>query len=100
MPDKSHIRNFFPRKKKAMSPLIATLLLVVFALVIGAMTMNWGKLYVENIKDTPQSKDVDSAILISIRDIDTPLKQLQIDYITQKISMEEYIEREKELISG
>ncbi len=93
----------FLRSKRALSPLIATILLVVFALVIGTITMNWGRSYVEKIKEEPVGvgADVfDSAVIISIKDIDTPLKELQIDYITGKISEQEYIEKEKTLISG
>jgi flagellin-like protein len=90
----------FLRSKKALSPLIATILLVVFALVIGTITMNWGRSYVEKIKEEPEQSFLESAVIISIKDIDTPLKELQIDYITGKISEQEYIEKEKTLISG
>ena len=90
----------FLRSKRALSPLIATILLVVFALVIGTITMNWGRSYVERIKEEPEQGFLESAVIISIKDIDTPLKELQIDYITGKISEQEYIAREKALISG
>jgi len=83
--------------KKALSPLVATILLVVFALVIGIITMNWGKSYVEKIKEEP--KEFESAVIISIKDIDTPLKELQLQHITGKITKEEYIEKEKDLIN-
>ncbi len=89
------------RTKKALSPLVATMLLVVFALVIGTITMNWGKSYVEKIKEEPTGVgDVfGSAVIISVKDIDTPLKELQIQYITGKITKEEYLEKENLLIS-
>lgn len=87
--------------KKALSPLVATMLLVVFALVIGTITMNWGRSYVEKMKEEPDVRDIfDSAIIISIKDIDTPLKELQLDYITGKITQEEYIEQEKALLTN
>ena len=85
--------------KKALSPLIATILLVVFALVIGTISMNWGKSYVEKLQEEPKQQ-IESAIIISIKDIDTPLKELQIQYITGKITKEEYIQKERPLING
>ena len=86
--------------RKALSPLIATILLVVFALVIGTVTMNWGRAYVENIEEPKEdARPMESAYIISIKDVDTTLKQLQIDHLTGKITEEEYLEQEKELIS-
>ena len=92
--------NKFFRNRKALSPLIATVLLVVFALVIGTITMNWGKAYVEKINDEPAENAIDSAIIISIRDIDTPLKELQIQHIIGRITEGQYLEKENELING
>ncbi len=34
--------------KKAVSPLIATVLLIAFAVALGAVVMNWGRTYVED----------------------------------------------------
>jgi len=84
--------------KKALSPLIATMLLVVFALVIGTITMNWGKSYVDKIADEPETGSIESSIFISINDIDSPLKELQIQHITGRINEAEYKQKEKELI--
>ena len=33
--------------KKGLSPLMATLLLVIFAIALGSVVMSWGKEYVE-----------------------------------------------------
>lgn len=90
----------FLSNRKALSPLIATILLVVFALLIGTITMNWGRSYVEKIKEEPKVDFFESSVVINIKDIDTPLKELQIQYITGRITRTEYIEKEKELISG
>jgi len=92
-------RIFF--QKKAISPLIATILLVVFALVLGAITMSWGEGYVEKIEEKPEStiEALNGAIIISIRSVDSPLKDLQIKHITGQISEDEYLAKEKELIS-
>ena len=87
--------------KKGLSPLVATMLLVVFALVIGTITMNWGRSYVEKMKEEPEVQEfVDSAVVISIKDLDTPLKKLQLNYITGIITHEEYIEQEKSLLAN
>jgi len=82
--------------KKGLSPLIATVLLLVFALVLGAITMNLGKSYVgSSIKE----KDIfASAIVINPKEVTEPLQKLQIRYITGDISKEEYLQMEKELL--
>jgi len=36
------------RAKKGVSPLIATVLLIAFAVALGAVVMNWGRTYVED----------------------------------------------------
>lgn len=36
------------KSKKAVSPLIATVLLIAFAVALGAVVMNWGRSYVES----------------------------------------------------
>lgn len=88
-----------------MSPLIATLLLVVFALIIGTATMNWGKSYVENIELEKSEKisgvlsdDFKSSIIININDIDTRLKEIQIKHITGKLTQDQYLEEEKKYL--
>lgn len=92
------MKNFL-RNKKALSPLIATLLLLAFALVIGTATMNWGKSYVDKIDEAPEGYEtLKSAVIISIEDINTPLKELQIKHITGQLSQDEYIMKEKSLL--
>ena len=80
--------------KKALSPLIATIILVVFALVVGAITMSWGKSYVGGISEE-ETKTED--IVIDPNYIDTELKELQLDYITGKITLGKYLEEENKL---
>jgi flagellin-like protein len=88
--------------KKALSPLMATILLVVFALVVGTVTMNVGKEYVEKTdteETATEERPTGSSIVIDINDVlGDDLKELQIMYITGKITKEEYLEMEKELI--
>ena len=38
--------------KKAVSPLIATVLLIAFAVALGAIVMNWGESFVRTTQDT------------------------------------------------
>ena len=88
--------------RKAISPLIATILLIAFALVVGLVTMNWGKAYSSKIgaeKEAAKNEKFDSAVIISLDKIDTPLKELQIKYITGQITTEKYLEKEKELLN-
>lgn len=82
--------------RKALSPLIATLLLVFFSLIIGVIAMNLGKWHMQEAEEI--TKPLESTIVLSIDILDDPLKSLQIDYMTDEISKEEYLAREKELI--
>ena len=83
------------KNKKALSPLVATFLLVAFSLVLGSVVMNIGKSYVERLSEEPLQS---LSVVISFDMIDTPLKELQIEYITGKIEIVEYLEKEKDLI--
>ncbi|HLC96878.1 MAG TPA: hypothetical protein VJH97_06160 [Candidatus Nanoarchaeia archaeon] len=82
--------------KDALSPLMATFILVVFSLIIGTLTMNWGKSFVDNFEE---AETPDATIVIHQSDLNTELKQLQIEYIQGKISEEEYLAREQEVLS-
>jgi len=84
--------------KKGLSPLVATMILVVFALIIGAITMNWGQSYVEEIEENEEQELKYGTITIDMQEIDSDLKRLQIKHVTGKISQEEYLQQEKELI--
>lgn len=87
--------------KKAISPLIATVLLVLFALVLGAITMNWGKSYVGAVEEEKPVSAIESlsgALIIDVKTLDTPLKDLQVKHIIGQITEEEYLAREKELL--
>jgi flagellin-like protein len=50
--------------KKAVSPLVATVLLIVFSLILGTITMNIGKAYIEGINE------------VVINEADNSLKQI------------------------
>lgn len=91
--------NFPLGNRKGLSPLLATILLLIFALVIGTITINWGRAYVEQIQEEPKAGAFDNAIIISIKDVNTPLKELQIQHITNKLTEEEYVRKEKALLN-
>ena len=78
--------------------MVATLLLVVFALVIGTATMNWGKAYVDKIGEEPEKK-ISASIVIDISSLDDDLKLLQIRYISGDITKEQYLEEEAKLVN-
>ena len=85
--------------KKALSPLVATILLVIFSLAIGTITMNWGKNYVEKINLQEQKEESKTGtLIINYKDIDTELKELQIRHIFGEISQSQYLEQEAKLL--
>ena len=64
------------RSRKAVSPLIATVLLIAFAVALGAVVMNWGRGYVEDTANIARERsDTEvtcaSEVDISIVDIDS-----------------------------
>ncbi|MCK5282047.1 MAG: hypothetical protein KAK00_01435 [Nanoarchaeota archaeon] len=83
--------------KRALSPLVATILLVVFALIIGTATMSLSKNYVNDNTDDKELLS-SSMLIISIDEIDNPLKDLQIKYITNKLTLEEYLNEEEVIL--
>ncbi|MBI2137962.1 hypothetical protein HYU13_00075 [Candidatus Woesearchaeota archaeon] len=89
-------KGFF-RGKRAVSPLVATLMLVIFAVAIGTVTMNWGKTYVESIKTDPSIGQKEQLIVIGIEKINTPLKKLQVDFLLGKISEQEYFVQQQKI---
>jgi flagellin-like protein len=57
MMNNKKIRNIsFLKKKRGVSPLIATVLLIAFAVALGAVVMNWGRTYVEETATYAKSK--------------------------------------------
>jgi FlaG/FlaF family flagellin (archaellin) len=83
--------------KRAIAPITATILLLTVSILIGAIAMNIGKKY-SAAEETPVQE---SSIVISINDVlGDELKELQLKYITGKITREEYVEKEKLILSG
>jgi flagellin-like protein len=67
--NKKGIHKMRNLNKKAVSPLIATVLLIAFAVALGAVVMNWGKAYVNDmikVADEKSSTVVDCGISASL----------------------------------
>ncbi len=79
---------------KALSPLAATTLLVIAALIIGTVTMSIANNYASVAPDEGPS----ASLIISLDNVDTPLKELQIKYITGKIGLQEYLQQEQQIL--
>lgn len=62
------IRMF--RSRKAVSPLIATVLLIAFAVALGAVVMNWGRGYVEDTANIARERSDTEVTCASEVDID------------------------------
>ena len=85
------------KNRRALSPLIATLLLVVFALVIGTATMSWGKEYVQNLETLEEKTQISTTITIPTNNINTPLKEIQIKHLIGEYTEEQYYAEEANL---
>ena len=83
---------------RAMRPLVATLLLIGFALFVGTLTMNWGRSYVEDIKGDVSAAARENVVLVELSTINTPLKQLQLEFLLGKMDEREYLVLEKNII--
>lgn len=68
--------------KKAISPLIATLLLVAFAVALGAVVMNWS----QGI-ESHEEEVVHGCIIEEMPD--DPVKKVMIQYIKDEITLDE-----------
>jgi flagellin-like protein len=58
------------RSRKAVSPLIATVLLIAFAVALGAVVMNWGRGYVEDTANIARERSDTEVKCASEVDID------------------------------
>ena len=65
------------RSKKGVSPLIATVLLIAFAVALGAVVMNWGRGYIQETVDFAGDKS-DTEIDCSL---DVGLKLVEINNV-------------------
>jgi flagellin-like protein len=78
--------------KKAVSPLVATLLLIVFAIALGTVVMNWGRAYIEEKAEFVEGHEVTgdcSGVGFSIVTIGG---ELQLCYDLQTKSLEFILE--------
>ncbi|MBI2575666.1 hypothetical protein HYV84_00485 [Candidatus Woesearchaeota archaeon] len=84
--------------KRGLTPLVATFMLIGFALIVGTLTMNWGRNYVEGIKGEVSAAAKENVVLIELSTINTPLKQLQLEFLLGKMNEGEYLVLEKSAI--
>ena len=66
----------FIKNKKAVSPLIATVLLIAFAVALGAVVMNWGRGYVEDTQDFARERS--DAEVVCTTDIDLNIVNIDL----------------------
>ncbi len=74
--------------------MIATVVLLVFAVLMGALVMTVGE---ELVQDIPDQKPSSSTVCLKEPRGD-PLKTLQVQFLNGKISRSEYIAKERALI--
>lgn len=95
------LKNKMVMSKKAVSPLIATVLLIAFAVALGAVVMNWGRGYVEDTaNDARERSDVEvkcaSEVDIDIVSVDSvPQVCYNASYTATNTSLEFIVENKK-----
>jgi len=76
--------------KKAVSPLIATVLLIAFAVALGAVVMNWGRGYVDDttaFATEKSNKEIRCSMDINLKFIEfNDIKQICLDNGTNSIN--------------
>tara|TARA_B100000315_G_C14369616_1_gene492353 strand:+ start:266 stop:520 length:255 start_codon:yes stop_codon:yes gene_type:complete len=81
---------------RGLSPLVATITLIVLAILLGALVMAFSEDFVETI---PDESEKPKSSTICIRSSQDPLKNLQVEFLEGKISRGEYLTRERLLLS-
>lgn len=75
------------KSKRGVSPLIATVLLIAFAVALGAVVMNWGRTYVEDTADFARGKsdtEIKCSSDVKIRFLEVKnIKQLCYEYTSR-----------------
>lgn len=83
--------------KDGLAPLAATFLFIAFAISVGVILMSVSSSYASEIGAVEEASQ--NPFCYEIEDFDH-LKLLQIEYIKGEITLEEYIQREKLLLSN
>lgn len=86
-----------PLDKKGISPLAATIFLIVFAIALGTVVMGLGKSYVQTIDSAAAEQASEFCMTITSTD---PLAQLQIEYLSGNIDRSTYLMREKDVLAS
>ncbi|MBN2111814.1 hypothetical protein JW707_01815 [Candidatus Woesearchaeota archaeon] len=77
--------------KRGVSPLVATLLLIAFAIALGLVVMNWGKSYIEEKSEFTAGADVGSCSLVELSIIKVGGKE-KVCYNPSDYSIDLFIE--------
>ena len=80
--------------RRGLSPLVATVLLIAFAVALGAVIMSLGKSYVESIPETPVG-----AAICDPTTVTDALQLLQIQFINGEITKEQYLVKEQQILT-
>jgi flagellin-like protein len=74
--------------KRGISPLIATVLLVAFAVSLGAVVMNWAKGTDTGAAETSSFAQTSECLVKG--PVSEPLKQVMVNYLQDEISKQEF----------
>lgn len=77
--------------KKALTPITATALLMLFAIALGTVVMNWSKNYITNVSEEKT---------VSTEKICDPLSALKLRYVNHEITDVQYKDLKKTLDQG
>ncbi len=66
--------------KKAVSPLIATVLLIAFAVALGAIVMNWGRTYIGDTQDFAREGSEGLVTCSSSVDLELKILKSSVDF--------------------
>jgi len=81
-----------------LSPKTATILLIIVSLLIGTITMNLGSDYLKVSETNSKQAAKLECVYVDATNLDD-LKNIQIDHISGRISKEEYLQKEKEILN-
>lgn len=80
-------------KKKVMSPLVATIILLVCAILLGTVVMNWGRDYINDLTNIePIATSPVTPVDVRAICTDDPFIILQTRYVKGEITTAKYLE--------
>jgi len=86
--------------KKALSPLVATFILLACAILLGTMVMGWGRDYIEGLSSIePTGISPSSGLSVESICVGEPLLILQTRYASGELQTAKYLEM-KAILTG